>query len=458
MSGRRRVPASLVFVIGVNLLLASAAGLLVPAHADQGIGGYDLVASAAATRQIFRPENNIVPTENLLDLSAPYAVAGLTQGSAHALSSTLWPGDTFANACAAFPDGFPSKTDPNFSFYPPDAPRAPIPCDTYRAETFFPQGPADAKPPFDVSGTTTTAHSDEKESTAKAEVTPQGGPGAQIGSLSSNATSSIKGGKAVSEAVSQVGNIVLGDGVVRIESVISKAKAVSDGTASDAQGSTVIQGFTIANTPVSVTQDGVSISGQPPANVLGQVIDPVNTALKALGMSISLSKPAVTKDGSKAQVSTGGLQITFDNAGLVTSIPADVRSNVPVDLTGKTTLVFGSASASTDASPGFGESLPPGDVPPVAEIASTDSAPLGPGDTAVTSTDVPASTGTIAAPAPTRATVQAARASVVNGQAVGFGLILLAMVGAIAAAVGLHRLGTGLFEPIAVTNCPQEKP
>jgi hypothetical protein len=54
--------------------------------------------------------------------------------------------------------------------------------------------------------------------------------------------------------------------------------------------------------------------------------------------------------------------------------------------------------------------------------------------------------------------VQAARASAVTTKAVGFGLLLLALAGAILGAVGLKKLGTGLFEPISVTACPQEKP
>ena len=458
----KRLHAWLALLAGMTLVLGSLAGLLVPATAQEappagdagGVGGFSLKASAAATRQIFRPENNILPVENLLDVSVPYATSSLSQGSGYALGVIAWPGDTFANACGAFPDGFPGKTDPNFEWYPPDAPRIPIPCDPYRAESFFPQGPADAKPPQEAPGTTSVSHADEKESTARGEITPAGGPGASIGGLSSVSSASIKTGTAVAEATSRVSDVVLADGVIRIQSITSQAKAVSDGATADAQGSTVVQGFTIADMAVSVTGDGVTLAGRPPiANPLGPAIDPVNAALQTLGISISLNQPTVTKEGAVASVDAPGLRVSFDNTSLITSIPPELRSNLPIDPTGKTTLVFGAASASADASPGFGEDLPIDDTPPVADIVDTGS-DLSAGDSVAVSTDVtPAS----AAPADTGAIVQGTRASAVSTTAVGLGLVILALVGAILGAVGLKKLGTGMFEPMSVTACPQEK-
>lgn len=455
---------SLAWAAALALVLASLAGLLAPASAQEsappsGVGGYTLNASAAATRQIFKPDNNIVPTENLLDFSVPYAVSSLSQGSGYALGVIAWPGATFANACVAFPDGFPNKDDPNFEWYPPDAPRIPIPCYTYRAESFYPQGPADAKPPQEIPGTTSVSHADEKEATAKGEATLPGAPGASLGALSSASSTSVKTGKAVAEAVSRASDIVLADGVVRIQSVTSQARAVSDGATADAQGSTVVQGFTIADMAVSVTADGVSIAGQPPlANPLGPAIDPVNAALQTLGISVTLSKPTVTKDGAVAGVEVGGLRITFDNSALITSIPPELRSNFPIDPTGKTTLVFGAASASADASPGFADDFPLDETSePIADFLEDVPADLSAGDSvAVTSEPAPAGE-TAAAPEPP-AIVQAANRRMVDGKAIGLGLVLMAMVGSVAAAVGLHRLGTGLFEPTAVTACPQEKP
>ena len=439
----KRLHAWLALFAGMTLVLGSLAGLFVPANAQEappagdagGVGGYALSASAAATRQIFRPENNIIPAENLLDLSIPYSTAQLTQGSSHAIGSTVWPGDTLATACRA---------------------AAEIPCYPFYAESFFPQGPEDGKAAQEVPGTTMAAHSEEKESVGKAEVTPVGASGEQIGTSTSQSTSSIKTGLAVAESVSRVSDIILGAGAIRIESVVSQAKATSDGNAADAVGSTKVQGFTIAGFPVAVTTEGVSIAGQ--VNVpspLGQVLDPVNAALDALGAKITLSNPIVTKEGGKAEIIAGGLIISFDNALVVGNIPPEVKANLPLDPQGKVTLVFGQASASADASPGFGEDLAVEDAPPVDLAVDASTGDLSSGDSVAVSTDIPSTP--VAAPTDSGATVQGTRASAVSTTAVGLGLVLLALAGAILGAAGLKRLGTGMFDPISVTACPQEK-
>jgi hypothetical protein len=441
----KRSHALLCLVIGANLLLASVAGLSLPARAQTappaagGVGGVSLSSSASPSRQIFKPENNIIPAENLLDLSIPFSSASLTQGSSHAVGSTAWPGDTIATACRASDQ---------------------VPCYPFFAESFFPQGPADGKAAQDIAGTTMTAHSEEQESVGKAEFTPQGGGGNSVGASTSTSTTSIKTGTAVAESVSRLSDIILAAGVIRIESIVSHAKAVSDGTTGDANGSTAVTGLTIAGFPVSVSSEGASIAGQINVpNPLGQAIDPVNAALKTLGVTIGLSKPLVTKEGAKGEVVAGGLILTFDNSVVLNNIPPEVKGNFPIDPTGKTTLIFGSASASADASPGFGDGSAPEDVAPISADLTDTTGDLGPGDTVVASTDL--GTGEVAAPAGApvpQSTVQGTRLSAVSGKSVGLGLVLLALLGAIIAAVGLQRLGTGLFEPISVTACPQEKP
>ncbi|MEY2566846.1 MAG: hypothetical protein QOE35_1375 [Actinomycetota bacterium] len=442
----KRSHAWVAFVAGVNLALASIAGLLVPAHAEDappvtGIGGYSLSASAAATRQIFKPENNIIPAENLLDLSMPYSTAQLTQGSSHAVGSTVWPGDTIATACRASDQ---------------------VPCYPFFAESFFPQGPADGKAPQEIPGTTMAAHSEEQEAVGKGEYTPQGGGGNSVGASTSTSTSSIKTGTAVAESVSRASDIILGAGVIRIESVVTHAKAVSDGNTGDASGSTAVTGFTIAGFPVSVGQDGVSIAGQistgDPLGPLAPAIDPVKAALQTIGASIQLSKPLVTKDGAKGDVVAGGLIITFDNAIVMANIPPEAKANFPVDPQGKTTLVFGSASATSEASPGFGDGLVTEDTGPlVAALDEVAPADFSAGDSVAVSTG---DATPVAASVPTGgATVQPAVAvGPVSGKSVGLGLVILALVGAIGAAFGLQRLGTGLFAPTTVTACSQEKP
>ncbi len=188
---------------------------------------------------------------------------------------------------------------------------------------------------------------------------------------------------------------------------------------------------------------------------LGPAIDPVNVALETLGAKVSLSKPIVTKEGGKADVIAGGLIISFDNALVMGSIPPEVKANFPIDPQGKTTLVFGQASAAADASPGFGANLAVEDALPIEPIADTPTGDLSAGDS-VAIGDVAPSTP-VAAPAGNGATVRGTRASAITTGAVGLVLVLLALAGAILVAAGLKRLATDIFEPISVTACPLEK-
>ena len=123
---RRARFASLVLAAG--LLVSSAVALLGggPARADDttNLSSFDLTTSAAAMRWEVDLKASPIPAEHTVDLSIPLSRAELSAGPAgHALASTAWPGDTLAKACSAAPQ---------------------VPCYTVDAETFSPQGPADA--------------------------------------------------------------------------------------------------------------------------------------------------------------------------------------------------------------------------------------------------------------------------------------------------------------------------
>jgi hypothetical protein len=426
-------------ILGGLALLFSAGlgGFLLPAKAQSsGVGGYSVKAIAAATRQIYTPQTNIIPSESLLDLSVPYALASLTQGSARAVGSSAWPGDTFATACRA---------------------QAGVPCYPFYAEAFFPQGPADGTPEQTPPGSSMAAHAEEFAALGKGEFTPAGASGNGVGASTATSTATLKDGAVIAESVSRVSDIILGGGAVHIESVLSTTKATSDGTKADATGSTSVVGLTVAGIPVAVNQDGISLAGQVnTGNPLAPAIDPVLTALQTAGITIKLAGPVKTIDGGHADVLAGGLIVSFDNAVALNNVPPEVRGQLPLDPTGKTTLVFGQASASAEATPGFDEALD-GEAPSVPDITpDIPSGVLG-NVTTLDAAPLPTDTGG-AAPAPTQTAQPASVSLPAASSPVGLGLILMAIAGAGAMAFGLRKLGTDLFEPIPVTNCPQEKP
>jgi hypothetical protein len=426
---------------GLALLLsAGLGGFLLPAKAQEGggtgVGGYNALSIAAATRQIYTPQTNIIPAENLLDLSVPYALSNLTQGSARAVGSTAWPGDTFATACRA---------------------QAGVPCYPFYAEAFFPQGPADGAPEQTPPGSSMVAHAEELAALGKGEFTPQGASGFGVGASTATSTSNITGGAVTAESVSRVNDIILGGGAVHIESVLSITKATSDGTKADATGSTSVVGLTVAGIPVAINENGVSLAGQiNTGNPLAPALDPVLAALTTAGITLKLAGPVKTVDGAHADVLAGGLIVSMDNAVALNNVPNEVRTQLPLDPTGKLTLVFGQASALADATPGFAEALQD-ETPAVPDITPEIPTDVSGNVSTLEAAPLPADTGAVAAPA--SAAVQPASVSLPSASSpIGLGLVILACVGAAAMAFGLRRLGTDVFQPVSVTACPLEKP
>jgi hypothetical protein len=450
----------LASVAGLALLLSSGGvGLMTPAAGQEestgeGIGGFDAGGQAAATRQIFTPVNNIIPTEHLLEASTPYAANELTQGpSGHAVAAAWWPGDTFANACVAYPEGFPNAGDPNFEWYP--GPKIPIPCYEERAESFSP--PAEGQSTTDTYENMPPAVVQTKaegtEVSAVAEYAPQGAEGYSVAAQSARTRATIVEATLVSEATSQVNDIVLGAGAIRIQGVVSTAKATSNGTTAEVSGGTTVFGATVNGVPVSIDENGVSVT-ETSSGPLGQALDPLAEVLTQAGISIKLSGPTKTLEGARGEIATGGLIVSLDNAPYLANLPPELKGQLPADPTGKLTLVFGQAFARADATPGFGEFSEVEDI--VDDIVDDIGAEVS-GDALVDDggTAAPVSGQTSVAET---STVQPAAATtgVPAGTAVGVGLVLLAIFGSGLAAYGLHKLATGVFEPVRGTTCPLE--
>ena len=466
---RRRAVAALL--AGVLMVGGGVTGLLWPALAQEsggsggGVGNYELRTNGAAIRQVIDLVNNPLPTEKFMEASIPYSFADLSSGSGHGLSSTLWPGDAAANFCAAFPELPPRSED--FSWYPEEAPRVPTQCWPVRAETFHPQGPAEAKNDQMPPGTLMESKATETEVLGRATAFPQAAPGFAFGASSSTSTSMVKDGKAIAETVSSVSGISLGDGAVKIDKVVSTAKAISDGATAEVTGSTVISGMKIADVPVQIDQNGITIAGQGGQNPLlpGGPFDPIAEGLKQAGVSISMSVPTKTVEGASGEIITGGLNISFDNAQYVANVPIDDvvgATGLPIpNPAGKLTLILGQAIAEASASPGFGEFLPIDEIIDESIIDTGTPVESVPVEDVSGSVEVSGATDTVSAtaatPAPaTDAQPVATSRGLVPGTPVGPGLVILSLVGAGLAAYGLRKLATGAFAAGGATTCPLE--
>jgi hypothetical protein len=274
-----------------------------------------------------------------------------------------------------------------------------------------------------------------------------------MGTQSATATNKIEAKTLIAESASRVNDIILGGGAVRIGGVVSTAKATSDGNAATVSGGTVVVGAFVGGVPVTIGENGVSVAGQVDSGPLAPVLDPITPVLQTLGISMRLTPPTKTVEGASGEISTGGLVVTIDNTPFLSNLPPEIKGQLPADPSGTLSLIFGQTSAKASATPGFGEALPLEDLvedTPVDTGADTAVA----GDV-VSDTAAPIS-GQVSATESTPAQPASSGRTLPSGSAVTVGLVLLALIGSTLVAYGLRKLGTGVFEPVATTNCPLE--
>jgi hypothetical protein len=423
-----------------------AAGLFggVAARADDttNLSSFDLVTSAAAMRWQVDLKASPIPAEHTVDLSMPLSRAELSAGPAgHALASTAWPGDTLAKACSAAPQ---------------------VPCYTIDAETFSPQGPADASN-TQIAGAEMTAHSKGLLSTAVARYTPQGGPGVSFGPMSATSHSEARKTDAITESTSVLSNVDLGGGVVHIDSITSTAKVVTDGTKATVTGGTILTGATVGGVPVTIDQNGVHVATTDAGgNPLNQVLDAgVRAALQQAGISLELPGPIKKAADAEGDVVATGVIAVLDDSPLVKLIPPG--TGLPADPTGKTTIVLGQAAATASAAGAFGDvgstvsdaGSAVGSGGPAASggvLGTT----LGSTDTGGGSSLSPSGGGSSTSPAPTADVSGASPVAAVGGTPVSIGLVIGLLLLTALGAVGLRRFAAAVLEPAPVTTCALE--
>lgn len=137
-----------------------------------------------------------------------------------------------------------------------------------------------------------------------------------IGQAASAATSGADGDRMTAGASSEVNDIAAA-GVLTIENVSSSVSGAVGGTPGTAtqQATLTVTGATVAGIPVTVDNNGVTVSEQSAPGPLGAATqEQVNGALAAAGVQVRTvpgAEPVATPDGTKVEVDSGGLVITF---------------------------------------------------------------------------------------------------------------------------------------------------
>ena len=425
------VPAVACFVTAVFLYPAAAAD-----GPGSGFYGYDLSAQSAAIR--FTEDEPSANSHPEAEGDIPQSQVSLAGGVGYALASVAWPGALVGNAGSLVllvQPGAPSQVS--------------LLNDPVRAEAR--SGSATHSATNDsVPGSHMGADATLAKTTADAKV-DGGSAGATLGfgSTSSSSAATLGSSTAKVTADSTAKDISLA-GTVKIGSVVSHAEATTDGVNATAKGKTTVSGLTVAGIPVVVDDHGVTVDTQhgavPPAAVAT-----VNSALSALGMSITLSGATQQKSGGTIAYDAGSLLVLWKTPGYPSTIAASF---------GGSRVVAGASASAPLVAP----SLPPG-IPPIVTVPSSGPPPIGGGTSG--GQLPPISTGSTGGagpvvPGPSTAPVGSSGTPVAleplaSGSPAPTWSVLLAVVGGLLGLAGLWQVpGLVLVEPRPV-RCPLEE-
>jgi hypothetical protein len=458
----RRARLALVAAVAV-LLAGSSTAVLAQTSGGGGaaLGGYKLDARAQAINVLYDSPLFPSPTHPVFDGSVPAAQSTTDTGPiGHALASIFWPGPLGGNFGSALQqlnqECAPPLPVPGI---PPVC--VPIPQqlkdqgqsfnDPMRAETFYPQAPQDSEY-TNIPGATMNSHITDsgKKATAFGSLDGFGAAGVGVVSnLKAQTTNTLTDSTGTTEATSEADGIVLAGGLVTIGRVFSTAKLTTDGQKATGEGHTTVDGLKIAGQAATVDDQGVHIAGQnnPLHNQINQALA---QALAKSGLTIKLVPIDNSTSGPTGSVTAGSLVIQYED---------DKDQLLPGVVQNSFTIGLGGATASVDSSQGSNADLTetPADVAAADQsndtsVAGPDIAPAGLGDIATTPSALSSARprGAAAAAVPFQ--------PILNSFGLAWGLVLFAVLLALALAFGLRRLTDDVFaEAPAGAACPLEE-
>lgn len=386
-SRTRRRSAVMLLATGAACLATSVLPLLTAQADDEpgsAFGSYSFAANAPVAQVRFDSAANQCPAAP----AGPGSCEGVvnesvstlrTGGIGHGLASVGWPGGLAGNlGSLAIVMGAP--------------PEASQLNDPIKAENLS-SGDKDTVTNTSVPGVTMTATATDTKAGAASTIgqdlsTPVSTFG-RVHSESSTALTGVRSG--VSTAHSEVQDVTIA-GVLHLGTVVSDAKATTDGVKATATGRTTVTGASVNGVPVTIDERGITVQAQN-VPLPSQATDAVNSALKQAGITVSLSTPVGKPEGAGVVYNAGSLVVVWaPQAGTTMSMavggaqvaataePGYVdNSGTVVDTGGTTGGTTGTTGVPTAVAPGLsgGSAGAPGlgsdSVPPP---ATGGSAPL----------------------------------------------------------------------------------
>jgi hypothetical protein len=383
--------AAITCLTGLGLVSATSAAsgsAAVPMKASaktaaapgSGLGAIQVTATSAAMKvPLYEHQGEDVQA------SIPYSTSTLGSGGTGSSStSVFWPGSTGANAGSALQllgiTQIPASVEQMLN--DPEIATAQTGVGNKTVSL--------SHPGLTMSATATPTHV-HSESAA-------GGSGVQligpvIGNTDATTNISVTGPKKVVVTSTNTIHHVNIDKMISIDSLTTRLRAVTNGHTSHGTQRTIIGGMSVAGIPVTIDSKGLHVADKGPVatplapvtTLLGTVlptttitttaVSAVNTALKAAGISMSLTPASMKSHKGHIKMVSRALVLKLSN----TSYTGQANS------TG-TLLVLGAASIDALATPGF----PAGSLPPASSPPSS-----GGGTPAGTTTTTGGSTGSV---------------------------------------------------------------
>lgn len=278
------------------LVLAAAGGA---ARADEGgaFDGFELAAQSAGFEISYWNSEGTGGQGSVPEASADLA----TGPRGNALSSVAWPGPTVADmgTLVAFLSGVDEAGDLNY----------PV-----RAQASAPGGPPESE--TTAGPATMTAHAGDSLSRAEAHSAGTDVPGMlHAGTLISSAQTRVEIGRATAESSSEVHDIVLAGGAVKIGAVYSAALASSDGVDAATSARTVFTGVEVGGRPAVIDEQGIRFDDQR-ADKPG----PPDPGFAAAGIEVRILEPKEVRHAAGASVTAGAATFTFAREGHVFNV------------------------------------------------------------------------------------------------------------------------------------------
>jgi hypothetical protein len=444
-SGAGRRSAIVVLVAGLVLLATPLAVWGQAADEAPTFTGFSLEADASGMSIIFgNPDSQPYP----LGLgTVPSTVSSLSTGpSGFAQASAAWPGPLASNAGSLAATVLPlcDPTGRGVCTPKPDSKTLAYLNYPVRAEASSPAGQND-----DAQGPL-YAHSKDNASSANATVADF----AAGGLVSSARVTTVSRTSATASAATSIGETVVSGvsaagGAIKIDSVHTIAKVVTNGIKSTRTRQISVAGLEIGGQKATVDESGVHFAGQGSDNPLNPAVAQFNQAFKDSGIEMFLSKPFsdTDKDGT-VRLNTGAVAIVWkipQSGGYQAIITLGGSGVVSQASAGSTLEVPGLSGASDLSGLGGGAAGATGATGGNSSTGGVGTALGSGGATGATGAAVP-----VAANAPgavgTRLVTERV-AGHVGFSGIALILVLAAIAGALLAGVGLGRLQLLALEP-----------